>query len=421
MKKIITVAILGCGSRGVDSYGKYLAKDERFKVVSGCDIRQIKLDRMVEVFGIDRKDLFLDENDFFLKKRADVCIIATQDQDHVRHAIKALELGYDLLLEKPITFSKEECFKLLDAQKKYGGKVLVCHVLRYNPYYRKVYELIEEGKIGKLINIDALEQVAFWHQAHSFVRGNWRNSETTSPMILAKCCHDMDLLQWFAGSKFKSISSFGDLTFFKKENQPEGASDRCQNCKYKDTCAYSAEWDYVTFWKRCGSAPVWWPGNVVCTDSVMTEEGLRKAYENSPWYGRCVFACDNNVVDHQETNILFENGVTASLCMTAFTGEGGRIYRFHGTLGEIDLDEERAELQIKVFGKDTETISFNKLGDMVTAGHGGGDLGIINSLYDTVVGKAPAQTALVNSIESHLMCIAAEESRLKEGEIVKHQ
>jgi len=415
--KVLTVAIIGAGSRGADSYGLIMSKDPRYKIVAACDVRQVKLDACKTRFGVEDKNLFLDENEFFKEKRADICIVATQDQDHVRNCIDALRLGYDVLLEKPITYSKDECFRLLDAQKKYGGKVLVCHVLRYAQAYMVAAKMLEEGKIGKLVDIHAIEQVTFWHQAHSYVRGNWRRSEDTSPMIMAKCCHDMDLLQFFAKSKYKTISSIGSLSYFKKENQPEGASDRCQNCKYIKTCPYSAEWGYVGRWKEAGSPRSMWPQNVVCTDEVLTEEGIRKAYENNQ-YGRCVFASDNDVVDHQETNILFENGVTANLCMTAFTGCHGRIYKFHGTEGELDLDEENQKLVLKRYTQPKEEIPFTGLPD-VSGGHGGGDAGIVNTLYDVVTGKIEAGTSLENSLESHLMAIAAEESRLQDGELIR--
>ena len=335
----------------------------------------------------------------------------------MRHCIAALKAGYDVLLEKPITDSKEECEKLLATQKQYGGKVVVCHVLRYAQAFLAASKIIDEGKIGKLMDIQAIEQVAFWHQAHSYVRGNWRRSEDTSPMIMAKCCHDMDLLQFYAKSKFKTVSSIGSLSFFKKENQPKGAADHCKDCPYLHTCPYSAEKIYVDWWIRWGRPKTMWPMNVICTDEVLTEEGIRKAYENGP-YGRCVFACDNDVVDHQETNILFENGVTANLCMTAFTGDAGRIYRFHGTYGELDLNEEKQCLVLKVYDKPTETIPFNALPD-VSGGHGGGDAGLVNALYDVVTGKKEASTALENSLESHLMAIAAEESRLQDGKLIK--
>lgn len=416
-EKVLTVAILGVGSRGGDSYGLLVNKDSQFDIVALCDKRQVRLDRYQRIFNVKEENCFLDEEEFFKEKRADICFICTQDKDHVRQCIKALELGYHCLLEKPVTDSKEECIKLLEAQKKYGGEVVVCHVLRYAPAYVKCYELIKEGKIGDLVDIHAIEQVTYWHQAHSYVRGNWRRSEETTPMILAKCCHDMDLLQWYAGSRAKTVSSIGSLTFFNKEHQPKDASDRCQYCKLKDTCPYSAYRVYVERWKMLGSKEQMWPQNVICTDDVLTEEGIVKAIENGP-YGRCVFACDNNVVDHQETNVLFENGVTANLCMTAFTQASGRIYKFHGTYGDLILDEEKGEIALRRYGEEPIVTPFNALCD-VTGGHGGGDLALCKTLYDMILGKTVAATSLESSIESHLMGIAAEESRKQDGKQIK--
>lgn len=415
-KKIISIAVIGGGSRGLDSYSKFMVESGNFVIKSVCDIRQVRLDFAQKEYGVKKEECFLSEEEFFKEKRADAIVIATQDQDHVRQCVKALELGYDVLLEKPITPKKKECEQLLKAQKKYGHKVIVCHVLRYAPAYIKVAKLIDEGAIGQLVDIHAIEQVTFWHQAHSFVRGNWRDSNTTSPMILAKCCHDMDLLQFFAKSRCKCLSSIGDLTYFKEENQPTGASDRCQTCKYINSCPYSAEYVYVQRWKENNSPDTMWPQNVVCTDYPLTEEKIRKAYENNS-YGRCVFKCDNNVVDHQETNILFENGVTANLCMMPFTGMHGRIYKFHGTTGEIDLDEEKCEIVYKPFAKIQEVYKFNELPD-VTGGHGGGDAGLVNAFYETLTNEKSLETTLESSIESHLMAFAAEKSRLKDGKLI---
>ena len=415
-EKRFSVAILGGGSRGLDTYANFMSKAGHFDIVAVCDVRPVRLEFAQEKYNVKKENCFLKEEEFFKEKRADVLVIATQDQDHVRQAIKALELGYDVLLEKPITPKKEECLALLDAQKKYNHKVVVCHVLRYAPVYLHVAQLIKDGVIGKLVDIHAIEQVSFWHIAHSFVRGNWRNSDTTSPMILAKCCHDMDLLQFYANSKCKTVSSIGSLSFFKKENQPKDASNRCQTCKYIDTCPYSAKYVYVQRWKNAKCPETMWPQNVVCTEHPLTEERIIKAYESND-YGRCVFDCDNNVVDHQETNILFENGVTANLCMTGFTGSNGRIYKFHGTYGEIDLDEERRELVIKRFAQKDEVITFSQLPD-VTGGHGGGDMGLVNAFYQALLSQENLCTTLESSIESHLMAFAAEESRLRDGEMI---
>ncbi|MDE6399024.1 MAG: gfo/Idh/MocA family oxidoreductase, partial [Clostridiales bacterium] len=324
-----------------------------------------------------------------------------------------------VLMEKPLSASEKECADLLAAQKKHGGKVMVCHVLRYAKGFTRAAELIDEGAIGKLVSIQALEQVGYWHQAHSYVRGNWRRSEETTPMILAKCCHDLDLLQWYAKSKCVSVSSTGDLAFFNRAHKPEGAADRCLQCKYIDSCPYSAKRIYIDNWKSAGKPDNIWPQNVITLQNPLTEEAMREALQNGP-YGRCVFACDNNVVDHQIVQMQFENGVNASLTMMAFTANGGRIIRFFGTKGEIVLNEEEDTIYVKPFGEKPETIRIAAIA-IVEGGHshGGGDFGLITALYDVLTGEQPANTSLEASVESHLMGIAAEKSRLNGGVCVQ--
>ena len=417
MGKIYTFAVIGAGSRGA-GYAWFCSKrPDCFKVVSACDISQEKLDRFSRLFEVGKENCFLSEEEFFKEKRADILCIATLDKDHVRQAITGLKLGYDILLEKPISDKKEECDALLEAQRKYGGKVCVCHVLRYAPAFVKVAELLDSGIIGQLITIESLEPVGYWHQAHSYVRGNWRRSEETTPMILAKCCHDLDLLQYYAKSRCKSISSIGDLTFFKAENAPEGAAKRCLDCKYVDSCPYSAKSRYIRSWHDAGDPKNDWPYNVITNTHPLTEEALMKAIKEGP-YGRCVFYCDNDVVDHQITQMQFENGVTATLVMTAFSHSGSREMRFHGTYGEILLDAGKDRIEVRVFDKPIEVIDMAK---SVEAGHahGGGDSKLIEALYDILEGRAPERTSLEMSIESHLMGIAAEESRLKGGELIQ--
>jgi predicted dehydrogenase len=236
--------------------------------------------------------------------------------------------------------------------------------------------------VGRLVAIQAIEQVAFWHQAHSYVRGNWRRAEDTTPMILAKCCHDLDLLQYYAKSPCESISSVGDLTYFKSENMPKGAAKRCLDCKYVEECPYSAKRIYINNWKSGGKPENLWPYNVLTPVLPLTEDALLDALKNGP-YGRCVFACDNDVVDHQLTQMTFQNGVKATLTMTAFTSNGGRIMKFYGTTGEIDLDEEQGIISVKRFGTPTEKINIADLNES-GYGHGGGDFGIVSKLYEVV-------------------------------------
>lgn len=409
MDKKFTVAIIGMGGRGRAYTREMLKHPDKYEVVAICDINETRINDAKNDFGIKEEQVLRHEDDFFSKKRADICVVSTQDQDHVRHAIKALELGYDVLCEKPISDSEEECRKLLKAQKKYGGKVFVCHVLRYAPAFVKLKELIDSKVIGDVVMIDHIEQVYYFHQAHSYVRGNWRRREDTSPMIIAKSCHDLDLLQWYIGSECDTISSIGDLRFFKKENQPEGASDRCTDCKYVDTCAYSAVKGYIK--------DRFWGTDLITNVRPVTNEAIYEGLKTSP-YGRCVFACDNTVVDNQIVTMRFKNGVTANLRMTAFTRDGGRIIKVYGTYGEIDFDSHNEFIDVRVFGKDTVRYNTKELVEH-GYGHGGGDAGIIKGLYDMLTGKMAELTTLAASIESHLMGFAAEKSRLAGGELIK--
>ena len=419
MKKQFTVAILGVGSRGGDIYGRLLMDlPDKFKIVALCDPRPHRVKTFGEEFGVAESERFTDENEFFAKKRADVLIIASMDNDHARQCVNGFELGYDILMEKPITEYKEECEAVLEAQKKYGGKAFVCHVLRYAPAFVKTAELLESGAIGRLVAINALEGVPYWHYPHSYVRGNWRNRKVSAPAILAKCCHDLDLLQYYAKSKCKTVSSVGDLAYFTPENAPKNSTARCLDCPYVDTCPYSAKRLYVERWYAQGCPTDIWPYNVINT-APTTEEKIYDAMKNGP-FGRCAFRCDNDVVDHQIVEMAFENGVKATLTMMAFTKEVGRRMTFYGTLGEVILDEVEGYVQLRIFGGQNVTYRIDELGaeGVKGYGHGGGDYYLINELYDILTGNGKSSTSLEASIESHLMGIAAEQSRLQGGELI---
>ena len=419
MQKRFSVAIIGCGSRGAEAYGRLMyAEKNKFCITAVCDCNPAKIKKYGDIFEIPEEQRYVDETEFFKERRADVLVLATMDSDHVRQCIRALELGYDILLEKPITSNEEECQALLDAYRKYKKKVVVCHVLRYAPAYRKAKELLDSKICGELVMIDSIEQVCYWHQAHSFVRGNWRNSKETSPMILQKCCHDLDLLQYYVCSKTATISSIGDLKHFRKECKPSGAADRCLQCQYVKSCTYSAENIYVGNWKSIGSPDNAWPYNAITPEYPLTEEIIRKAVDEGP-YGRCVYECDNDVVDHQIVMMTFENGVKANLRMTAFTAGGGRIIRFYCTEGQIDLQDVGDALVVRRFNKPEEIINVNDAIEEGGHNHGGGDSGLIRDFYKVLCGEEPATTALECSIESHLMAFRAEQSRQLGGELLK--
>ena len=414
----VKTAIIGVGARGGETYGKYINEcSDRYKIVALCDINQSKLDKYSEIFKISKENCFIDENEFFSRKRADLIVIATLDREHVRVALRAIETGYKyILLEKPISDDMGELKALSVAAEKNGVMIMVCHVLRYTAAIRKIKEVLDSGVIGRLITIDSLEQVAYWHYAHSYVRGNWRNGEDTTPMIMAKCCHDLDLMQYFAGAKAKTINSVGDLTYFKKENKPSGASDRCITCKYVDECAYSAKRIYIDSWKKNGEKDEW-PINVL-SDKKLSVEILTECL-NSGRYGECVFSGKNDVVDRQIVTTVFDNGVIANLKMMAFTKGGGRIMKFFGTVGEIHYDEAADIISVRPFAGDTVEYKVSELTSDLT-GHGGGDHRMIDALYDAITGNGGAvDTSLENSIESHKMALAAEKSRLSGGEAIK--
>lgn len=410
MSKTFTVSCIGAGQRGFIYLSEMMKlKDNKFKIISICDKNEVRLKYFQKVFNVDPQNCFLDEDEFFKNNTADLCVVSTQDQAHVNHAIKAMESGSNVLCEKPISDNKEGVLKLLEAQKKYQKQVMVCHVLRFAPAFVQVKKWLNNHEIGDIVTIDSIENVHYPHQAHSYVRGNWRRKEDTSPMIIAKCCHDLDLFYWYTESKCLSVSSIGDLRFFKKENQPEGASDRCKDCKYRGKCEYDAYEIYVNrdFWGR----------EIVTNTRPITDEAVIEALDKGP-YGRCVFACDNDVVDNQIVMMRFANGITVNLRMIGLTAYPGRIMKFYGTHGQIDLDEVSGHITLTKFGKEPIIKNISTLTD-ATNGHGGGDHGLIEALYEYLsTGKSENVSSLDASVESHLIGFAAEESRLNDGRII---
>lgn len=428
MEKVITCAIAGLGNRGNDVYGNYeFVRPDEMKVTAVADPVPGKREAAKERYHLKDEDCLETVEDLLKRpKLADVIVIATQDKQHVPQAIEAIKLGYHVLCEKPVSPSLEECRKLQEAAHKYNRIVAVGHVLRYTPFYTKVKELIDSGRIGEVVSMQAMEKVCYWHQAHSFVRGNWRCKEETSPMILAKSCHDFDIFVWLLGKECKKVSSYGGLYLFRPEMAPEGAAKRClDGCGAKENCPYDAEKIYVTN-KRTGVREVIkdgrtgdeaWPICVVSPNNL-TEEGVYEALKEGP-YGRCVYACDNDVVDHQVVNMEFEGGVTADFQMTAFTGRGGRTIHICGTKGDIYGDLSNNQVTIEEFGKEPETYATAE-GDM--SGHAGGDNRLIHDFLEAVKEGADEdklKTGIDVSIQSHIIALAAEESRLNGGKPVE--
>ena len=335
-------------------------------------------------------------------------MVCTQDKMHYEPVVMAMEKGYHVLCEKPMSPDKKEIIKMGEMAKKYNRILSVCHVLRYSPFFSKLKELLKEGRIGRLMTIQHMEEVGYWHHAHSFVRGNWRNAEKSSPMILQKCCHDMDIMLWLADSKCESISSFGELSYFKEENSPEGAPAYClDGCSHRDECAFYAPRFYLEHPKAVDDGLVY-----AVTDPADPEHVL-EALKKGP-YGRCVFHCDNTVVDHQSVDIHFENQVTASFLMTAFTNQCARRIRLMGTKGEIKGDMDTGVIEIIDFvSQNHETIQLHT----PAKGHNGSDMSMMRDFVRMIGEGKKGKTDASVSVESHLMALAAEEARVK-GQVI---
>ena len=383
------------------------------KVTAIADIDETKLYLAAEDLHIPPEGCFKSAEEMLSKdKLADVLIVATQDKQHIAHALAGLERGYDLILEKPVATTPEDCIAIRDAAKRLNRKVAVCYVLRYTTFYRTIKNIIYSGRIGEVVNVDAVENVGYWHQAHSFVRGNWSNCGRSSPMILQKSCHDMDILNFLIGSHCECLSSFGSLSFFNSEHRPKDAAEFCVDCPRKESCVYSAERIYLgedTQEKRP------WVRTVVAPAGGLAE--VKKALRRGP-YGRCVFVCDNDVVDHQTVALRYENGVTVSFTMSAFSAEVYRSIRIMGTQGEIEGEQKTNLIRCTTFDGKTEVYDINKLASDLS-GHGGGDNQLLTDFFDeNSEGHIDAVSGIYSAIESHMMAFAAEYSRLHDGESI---
>lgn len=429
MSKPVKVAIAGLGNRGRETYAKSAElHPDKMEIVAVADIDSEKVRLAAEKFNVPKEACFSSAEEMLKQEKlADVMIIATQDRQHVAHAVEALEKGYHLLLEKPVSPELEECKRLAEVAKRCGRKVVVCHVLRYTPIYQKVKELLDSGMIGDVVSVMACENVGWYHQAHSFVRGNWANSDETSPMILQKCCHDMDLYLWLAGKTCETITSFGDTYLFKEEKAPKGCAKRClDGCSVREECPFDAEKIYLdnkVFGYRKGNRI--WPLDVL-VPSGPTEEKILDVLKESR-YGQCVYHCNNNVVDHQVVNMNMTDGTTMSFTMCGFTPEISRYARFMGTRGEIRVDmreiAEDCEISIRRFVSDmpVENIDVASLAEDFT-GHGGGDDRMVVEFLDIISGEKEESsyvTSLERSLESHYCALAAEYSRTHGGCPVK--
>ena len=415
-KKVPEIIIIGCGGRGTGYAGYVKNHPEQAKITAVAEPRDFYRNQVADAHNIPEENRFRSwEEIAALPKFADAVLICTLDDLHEAPAIAFAEKGYHILLEKPIAPTPDACRRIVAKVKECGVTFAVCHVMRYTQYTRQLKKLLEDGVIGDIVSIQHLEPVGHWHQCHSFVRGNWRNSEETCFMLLAKCCHDLDWLSHIMAKKCSRIHSFGSLYEFRADKQPSGAADRCIDCpvEIESMCPYSALKIYLR--DRVAKGLCGWPANVLTPE--VTPESIVKALKEGP-YGRCVYKCDNDVVDNQVVNMAFENGATAQMVMTAFCNENGRQTRIFGTKGSILTDSSLIHITNFLTGE-KRTIDTNIVNDgSILSGHGGGDGGVMDAFLTAVAtgDRSSIISGADETLESHLMCFLAEESRLT-GEV----
>jgi predicted dehydrogenase len=399
----VTIALLGTGSRGRTFAGYAERFPERVRVVAVADPRTDRRDALADRHSVPLGRRFDDWRDFAERPRmADAVLVLTPDRDHAGPALRCAELGYHVLLEKPIAQTEQDCVELMEAVTKAGTVFAVCHVMRYTTYTDAVRRVLDAERLGRLVGIDQLEPVGWWHFAHSYVRGNWRRSDEDGPSLLTKCCHDVDWLRYLIGRPAVRVSSTGGLHHFTTANRPPGAADRCLDCGVEPDCPYSAPRLYL----GCLGDPKRekWPLGVVTTE--LTEQGVRDALRTGP-YGRCVYACDNDVADHQVTTVEFDGGVTATLTMSAFTPVARRQTRIMGTRGFLEGDGEQLTVTDFVTGQ------VEKIVVDVSGGHDGGDDRLMTAFTHGVAtgDRSQIRSGPQESLESHLVVFAAERSR----------
>lgn len=418
MKKPIELVLMGAGSRGAHAYASYAFQHpEEVRFVGVAEPDPIRRQRFAEEHDLDDTQVF-DSWEALLAKGqlADGALITTQDQMHVGPAVTAMEAGYDVLLEKPMADSLAGCVLLAQTSERTGRTLQICHVLRYTPFWRTLHDVITSGRLGEIVTVEHRENVAWWHMAHSFVRGNWRNKSLSTPMILAKCCHDLDILVWNLPRTVVRLSSIGSLLHYRPESVGPEIPLRCTDgCPIEADCPFSAIGIYmdahllprVRTLAEGETAPPTWPFITITND--LSWEGRRRAIETGP-YGRCVYRCDNDVVDHQTVLMELDNGASVTLVMHGHSNEEHRSMRYDGT---------KATLRAR-FGRPDEIAIYdhgNREPEIVpipaaTSGHGGGDWGTMRSFLRVLRGEEAALTDVRTSLESHLLAFAAEEARL---------
>jgi predicted dehydrogenase len=408
LKQPVEAVLVGAGGRGFDPFGAYaLQHPNELRYIAVAEPVAERRERFARLHRIDPRYSFSSAEELFAcGQLAPALINATGDRQHVAVSVPALRLGYHVLQEKPMATTPHDCVRIVRAAEEAGRILQIGHVLRFAPFFVAVKEAVASGRIGEVMTVDHRENVAYWHMAHSFVRGKWRNQADSSPMILAKSCHDMDFLRWVVDRPCERVVSFGSLSHFRPEAVGPEVPARCTDgCPLAEGCAYNAPRFYL------GLGPGWPVADLAVDqrEDPSPEERM-EALRTGP-YGRCVYRCDNDVVDHQVAILEFVGGVTATFTMHGFSAVPGRTMRYDGTRGTLLAGEGPEGVRAHYHLGDREEALHIR---PVAGGHGGGDVGLIRAFLRAVrEGGGEVLTSARVSLESHLMCFAAEKSRLE--------
>lgn len=457
MTQPIQAILIGAGLRGMDAYGSYAhSHPGEINFIAVAEPDPVRRARFAEQHGISPENQFKSWEALLERPQfGQAALVCTQDRMHTEPTIAALENGYDVLLEKPMAPTLRECKLLVRTAEDIGRQLHICHVLRYTKHFQEMKNVIDSGVLGDIVNVSHRENVAWWHMAHSYVRGNWRNEALSTPMILAKCCHDLDILVWLLNDRAVSLSSVGGLIHYRPEKAPEGATERClDGCAVADTCRYYAPFIYLDntpLWRGIADTGVgivkWaaqlkqtnpglikglsafipalkmvagyqgWPTSAIANDP--NPENAKAALEDGP-FGRCVYHCDNDVVDHQVVSMQFEQGTSVTLTMHGHSHLEGRSTRIEGSNATLKSEFNYGNSWIEVNEHHSDRLTRYDTTASIKSGHGGGDFelmaGFVRALRDKV--NQAALTIARVSLESHLMAFAAEDAR-KSGKSVR--
>ena len=472
-----TCVVVGAGIRGREIYGQWMRRHpQRARVVAVAEPNEARRVAMAREHALPAERCFADWRELLAGPRiADACLVTTQDRGHTEPAIAALEAGYTVLLEKPMATTPEECRLLVETADRTGNELRVCHVMRYAPLFQAAYRAVAAGDIGRVLHVEHSENVAYWHFAHSYVRGPWRRRDESSPLILAKSCHDLDIIHWLTGSFVKRVQSFGSRVFFREESAPAGAPERCTDgCPVADTCLWYAPRLYLDgqslyHTTRYASSPVIravgavvkrlfrsrfrrWPATVISDD--LSREARLEALKSGP-YGRCVYRCDNDVPDQQSITLELDGGITATMGLHGFSYLDGRWFRIDGSEGTIQGRFTYAGQELLLHRHEGRSRTLYRAG-LDPGGHGHADAALMEAFFPAPdaarraapenraapahraahtraapePGAAPARRAApehgasrslssaAESLESHLAAFAVERSRV-EGRVVE--